>query len=66
MFCICSFFQEPTQTLRQSSNLSDTVIGIGGLQAFTEYKVRLAVWNDVGDGPFTTPFTVTTQDDGQY
>ena len=59
-----SFFQEFTIALRLQFNLRGTVIAFGGLQAFTEYAVRLAVWNDVGDGPFTIPFNITTQEDG--
>ena len=46
--------------------LNDTVITVSGLDAFTEYAVRLAVWNDVGNGPFTPPLNVTTQEDGQF
>ena len=50
--------------LRLQFNLRDTVITFGGLQAFTKYAVRLAVLNDVGGGPFTIPFNITTQEDG--
>ena len=50
--------------LRLQFNLRDTVITFGRLQAFTKYAVRLAVLNDVGGGPFTIPFNITTQEDG--
>lgn len=51
---------------RLPASLSDTVIIIGRLHAFTAYTVTLAVWNDVGVGPFTPSFNVTTQEDGQF
>ena len=37
-----------------------------GLTPFTNYSVQVAAVNDGGTGPYSTPFTTETLQDGEY
>ena len=60
-------------TLGSSSQAAQTVVPadsvsltVSNLRSYRLYTVTIAVTNTVGSGPFSSPFTALTDEDGRY
>ena len=59
-----SFRKQNGAIVPSEMNVTDRVFTATGLHPFTNYVFKVAAVNDVDVGPFTSPITITTDEEG--